>query len=174
MKFRQALFSLVLIVGFAFYVMLYSSRQSAGQVAVNEPSPSIQPSVIPSPVSSPVTSPAKSPSRSPAASPPSPSPSASPAGQFKDGTYNGPVTDAYFGNYQVAAVISGGKLTDVTFLKYPNDQLTSRSINQNAMPKLKQEAIAKQSAQVDIVSGATQSSQAFQQSLAAALNAARI
>jgi len=41
------------------------------------------------------------------------------------------------------------------------------------MPSLKQEAIQTQSAQVDIVSGATQTSQAFIQSLASALTKAK-
>jgi uncharacterized protein with FMN-binding domain len=42
-----------------------------------------------------------------------------------------------------------------------------------ALPILKQEAIAAQSANVSIVSGATQDSQAFQQSLGAALAEAK-
>ena len=95
------------------------------------------------------------------------------SGQYKDGTYTGPVTDAFYGNYQVQAVISGGKLTDVVFLQYPNDNPTSHSINQQASVFLKQEAIAAQSANVDIVSGASDSSQAFRQSLASALTQAR-
>ena len=98
-----------------------------------------------------------------------PPPAPKPAGQYKDGGYLGPVTDAYFGNVQVKAIISGGKLANVEFLDYPQDRGTSRYINSQAMPTLIQEAIAAQSANVDIVSGATQTSTAFQQSLAAAL-----
>jgi uncharacterized protein with FMN-binding domain len=41
------------------------------------------------------------------------------------------------------------------------------------MPKLVQEAIQSQSAQVNVISGATQTSQAFSQSLAAALTMAK-
>ena len=81
--------------------------------------------------------------------------------------------DAYFGNVQVAAVIAGGKLTDVNILDYPQDRSTSARINNAALPKLVQEAISSQSANVDIVSGATQTSQGFQQSLASALAKAK-
>jgi uncharacterized protein with FMN-binding domain len=92
---------------------------------------------------------------------------------YKDGTYNGSVADAFYGKLQVAAVISNGKLTDVTFLQYPNDQKESQQVNGRSNPILKSEAIAAQSAKVDIVSGATQSSEAFQQSLGVALAAAQ-
>ena len=92
--------------------------------------------------------------------------------KYKDGTYMGSVTDAYYGNVQVSAIISGGKITDVKFLQYPDTHDTSVIINQQAMPYLKQEAIQAQSPNVQIVSGATFTSQAFQQSLQAALSQA--
>ena len=95
------------------------------------------------------------------------------SGIYKDGTYTGPVTDAFYGNIQVQAVIQGGKIVNVVFLQYPNDRSTSVMINQQAMPFLKQEAIQAQSAKVDIVSGATDSSQAFIQSLQQALSQAK-
>ncbi len=92
--------------------------------------------------------------------------------KYKDGTYTGQVADAFYGNLQVQATISGGKITDVQFLQYPNDNGTTLEVNKQAMPILKQEAITKQAANVDIVTGASQSSQAFQQSLQSALNQA--
>lgn len=92
---------------------------------------------------------------------------------YKDGTYTGSVADAFYGTVQVQAVIQGGKVTNIQFLQYPNDQPESVSVNQAAMPSLKQEAIAAQNANVDIVSGATQTSNAFQQSLASALSQAK-
>lgn len=90
--------------------------------------------------------------------------------KYRDGQYTGPVTDALYGNVQVKATISGGKLVDVVFLDYPKDRSTSREISNQAMPILKSEAISAQSAQVDVVSGATQTSRAFIESLTAALN----
>lgn len=94
-------------------------------------------------------------------------------GRFKNGVYTGSVADAYYGNIQVKATVSGGKIIDVQFLDYPHDRRTSEMINQQAMPDLKTEAITAQSANVDIVSGATATSQAFQQSLQSALSQAQ-
>ncbi len=94
-------------------------------------------------------------------------------GQYKDGQYTGPVVDAYYGNVQVKVTISGGKLVDVAFLDYPQDRSTSVQINTQAMPYLKQEAITAQSAQVDIIGGATETSGAFQKSLGGALAKAK-
>lgn len=92
---------------------------------------------------------------------------------YKDGTYTGSIEDVYYGNYQVQAVISGGKLTDVIFLQYPNDNRTSQYVNNTSMPILKSEAMTAQSAQVDSVSGASDSSIGFQRSLTAALAQAK-
>lgn len=94
------------------------------------------------------------------------------ASTYKDGTYIGSVEDAYYGNLQVQAIISGGRIADVQALQYPNDNRTSAFINTQALPLLKSEAIQSQSAQVDVVSGASDSSQAFQRSLANALQQA--
>lgn len=99
--------------------------------------------------------------------------SAGPKPPFKDGTYSGNPEDAFYGTIQVQATIAGGKLTDVQFLQYPNDRARSIAINSVAMPNLKQEAIQTQSATVDVVSGATDSSNAFVQSLASALSKAK-
>jgi uncharacterized protein with FMN-binding domain len=88
---------------------------------------------------------------------------------YKDGIYTGTVADAFYGNVQVQTRIQLGKITDITFLQYPNDRNHSIEINTYAMPRLKQEAILVQSANVDIVSGATATSQAFIVSLASTL-----
>lgn len=94
-------------------------------------------------------------------------------GQYKNGTFTGTVADAYYGSVQVSATISGGKLTTVTFLQYPDTHSDSIMINHQAIPYLQQEAIQAQSAQVQIVSGATFTSQAFMQSLSSALSQAK-
>jgi uncharacterized protein with FMN-binding domain len=89
--------------------------------------------------------------------------------KYKDGQYTGVVADAFYGNIQVKATITGGKISDIIFLQYPNDRRTSIDINTQAMPYLRSEAIQVQNAQVDIVSGATDSSRAFRTSLESAL-----
>ncbi len=103
-----------------------------------------------------------------------PLPTATPDGLYKDGTYDGPVVDAYYGNVQVEAIVQGGKIADVKFLDYPQDRRTSRFINSQAMPWLTQEAVQVQNANVDLISGATFTSQAFVQSLQSALDQAHV
>lgn len=92
---------------------------------------------------------------------------------YKDGSYTGSIANAYYGNVQVQVTISGGKITNVQFLSYPNDNPNSQSINEQATPYLKQEAIQAQTANVNVISGATLTSQAFVQSMSSALNQAK-
>lgn len=131
------------------------------------------PAPAPAPTPAPVSAPAPAPSPAPATISQSETVAGKQnTGKYKDGTYTGSVADAYYGYVQVKATILGGKLTDVAFLQYPSDRSTSRYINSQAMPVLRQEAIAAQSAQVDGVSGATDTSAAFRESIAAALQKA--
>ena len=95
-----------------------------------------------------------------------------PKASYRNGTYTGSVADAFYGNLQVQAVIKDGVIADIQFLQYPDDSGNTRSISERSMPLLKSEAIAAQSAHVDSISGATQTSQAFQESLSAALSQA--
>jgi uncharacterized protein with FMN-binding domain len=103
----------------------------------------------------------------------SPTATPQPQGQFKDGMYTGSVADAFYGPLQVKVIISGGKISDVQFLQAPSDRPESVQINQQADPLLVQEAIQAQSASVDVVSGATQTSQAFVESMQSALSQAK-
>ena len=119
------------------------------------PPPSATPTATPTPTAAAQTAPS--------------TPIPAPKGQYRDGTYTGSVADAFYGNMQVQAVISGGRLTAVNILQYPNDNGTSRSINSQAIPILQSEALQAQSANIDMVSGASASSPAFQQSLQSAL-----
>ncbi len=139
--------------------------------------------VVPTPISAPVPKVVKTPVVAappkpvvPAkAPPPPPAPIVppKPKGMYTDGQYTGSQADAYYGIVQVRVTISGGKISNVAFLQYPNDRNHSISINNYAMPYLISEAISAQNANVDIVSGATDTSQAFQQSLGAALSQAK-
>ena len=95
------------------------------------------------------------------------------SGMYADGSYTGSSADAYWGTVQVKAIVRNGQLADVQFLQYPNGHSTSVYINQQAMPLLTQEAIQAQSANINGVSGATFTSQAFQQSLVSALTQAK-
>jgi uncharacterized protein with FMN-binding domain len=94
-------------------------------------------------------------------------------GRYRDGTYKGSVANAYYGLVQVEAVVRNGRLADVHILRYPNDRSTSRHISGRALPVLERESIARQTADVDIVSGATLVSRAYRTSLHAALDQAQ-
>ncbi len=98
-----------------------------------------------------------------------PPPTPAPASAYKDGSYTGSVTDAFYGKVQVKAIIKNGVITDVVFLQYPNDAEHSVEVSNHVIPLLTAEAIKVQSANVDTISGATQTSEAFQQSLGSAL-----
>jgi uncharacterized protein with FMN-binding domain len=93
---------------------------------------------------------------------------------YLDGQYDGNAADAYYGLIQVRAIVQNGKLTDIEFLSYPNDRSKSVQINTYATPILKAEAIKSQSAKVNIVTGATNTSRAFINSLSSALNQAQV
>ncbi len=120
----------------------------------------------------PTAQPALPPAPSAPPAPPPPT-AAQPLGLYKDGDYTGAEVDAYYGLVQVQATIKQGKLADVHFLEYPNDRRTSIRINNIAIPYLQQEAIQAQSANVDLISGATLTSEAFVESLRMALDSAK-
>jgi uncharacterized protein with FMN-binding domain len=92
---------------------------------------------------------------------------------YADGTYVGPVVDAYYGLIQIEAIVQGGQLVGIKVLKYPSDRRTSVYINRQALPMLRDEVVSAQSANVDIISGATLTSEAFIRSLGSALRKAR-
>lgn len=94
-----------------------------------------------------------------------------PSGQYKNGSYTGSAEDVGYGTVQVKAVISGGKLTNVKFVQMPAGGHSSE-VTAMAEPQLLSEALAAQSGNVNIVSGATQDSLGFQASLTSALNQA--
>lgn len=98
--------------------------------------------------------------------------SSSSGGAFRDGSYTGVPADASWGTVEVQAVIANGQISDIQFLQFPNHRNRSQEINQQAMPMLTQEAIQSQQAQVDVVTGATDTSDAFIQSLSSALQQA--
>lgn len=101
-----------------------------------------------------------------------PAPLPAPTSGYNDGEYTGEFADAFYGPVQVKAIIVGGVITDIQFLQFPNHQGHTLELSNQTRPILKTEAIQVQSADVDIVSGATQTSQAFIQSLASALKKA--
>lgn len=165
--------SLGLILGSTAYALLQNNSAAASLPAVATTAPQ---TTTPTKQVAVTTAPPPTVTQNPVPTPtptPTPAPVPKPTGQYVDGSYTGSVADAYYGLVQVRATVSGGKLTDVAFLQYPNDRSTSREINSQAMPLLKQEALQAQSANVDGVSGASDTSAAFVQSLSSALSKAK-
>jgi uncharacterized protein with FMN-binding domain len=89
---------------------------------------------------------------------------------YKDGTATGSVISTRYGDVQVEVTISGGTIVDVTALQLPDRDGRSRSIASQAAPILREEALTAQSANIDLLSGATYTSDAYAQSLQSALD----
>lgn len=111
-------------------------------------------------------------SSSPSAGSSSTSSSAAAASGAKNGTYTGSAENTQYGPVQVSATVSGGKLTDVTVLQVPDRGGYEQQIVEIALPELKSEALTAQNANIDVVSGATYTSQGYAQSLQSALDQA--
>ena len=88
------------------------------------------------------------------------------------GQFTGQVEQTPFGPVQVRITISAGRLTEVQAVQLPSDHFRSQMIAQYAAPILRQEALQAQSAQIDLVSGATYTSEGYAQSLQSALDQA--
>ncbi len=93
------------------------------------------------------------------------------AATLHDGTFDGGTYDAYYGPVQVEITVSGGKVVDAKALQVPGHRRTSISINNQAVPYLKQEVVQAQTARINIISGATLTSRAYIRSLNDALKA---
>ncbi len=102
-----------------------------------------------------------------------PPPTASPAAGGSGGgtrTITGQAVDTQFGPVQVQLQVSGTKITDVQPLQLPQDRQRDIEIDNYAVPQLIQETLSAQNAQIDMVSGATFTSQGYIQSLQSALD----
>ncbi|MEV5801350.1 FMN-binding protein [Streptomyces collinus] len=84
----------------------------------------------------------------------------------------GDTVQTRWGPVQVRVTIKSGRLTEVTAVQYPQDNPRDQEINSYALPRLRREALAAQSADIDMVSGATYTSTGYQQSLQSALDSA--
>jgi uncharacterized protein with FMN-binding domain len=84
---------------------------------------------------------------------------------------DGPVVSTRYGNVQVEVAVANGAIKDVSALLLPTGR-RSGSISDYAAPILRSEALASKNGAIDTVSGATYTSQAYAQSLQAALTQA--
>jgi len=86
----------------------------------------------------------------------------------------GGVADTQWGPVQVQLALRAGKITKVKVLQQPSGNSMDTQINAYALPILVQETTAAQSAQIDMVTGATVTSTGYLQSLQSALDAAHL
>ena len=75
---------------------------------------------------------------------------------------------------QVEVTVAGGTITNVDVVQYPDGNHRDEEINAYAIPTLVQETLSAQSADIDMVSGATVTSDGYVESLQSALDKAGI
>ncbi|TPF93499.1 FMN-binding protein [Bifidobacterium sp. UTBIF-78] len=91
---------------------------------------------------------------------------------LKDGTYTSVASPNAYGEIQLQVKVEGGKITTITTVKAPTHG-RSQSVNAQAIPELTDRAISAQSSDIQFVSGATETSTAFVNSLQDAINQAQ-
>jgi uncharacterized protein with FMN-binding domain len=94
------------------------------------------------------------------------------ASGMTDGTYTGGAVNTRYGPVQVQITVSGGVIADVQVIDYPNSNREDQRINGRALPTLVSETTQAQSSQIDMVSGATYTSQGYIASLQSAIDQA--
>jgi uncharacterized protein with FMN-binding domain len=108
------------------------------------------------------------------ASAPSPTPSASSSPSTAKKSYTGQIANTHWGPVQVEITVADGTITAVSVPQSPSGNPRDYEINNQALPILIQETVDAQSAKIDMVSGATLTSDGYIQSLQSALDAAGI
>jgi major membrane immunogen (membrane-anchored lipoprotein) len=87
-------------------------------------------------------------------------------------TVTGDSVDTRWGPVQVRITVTNGKVTKSEAVNYPLNTGRDQEINSYAIPALNQEAVAAGSAKIDMISGATYTSQGYIGSLQSALSKA--
>ncbi|MER7279122.1 FMN-binding protein [Dactylosporangium sp. NPDC000244] len=129
-------------------ILLFSYRTSLGATVAAPPAP------VPVPPADPV-----------------PSGSASAAATV---AVEGPVARTRYGPVQVEVRLRGRTIADVRAVRWPNANDRDAEISMAALPRLRAEALAAQSAHIDTVSGATYTSDGYRTSLQGALDRAHV
>lgn len=121
---------------------------------------------------SPAATPTASPS--PAGTVAAAAPKSTSAPAVVSGTFKGAVEQTQYGSVQVSVTVAAGKVTDVAALKLTDQGGRSVQISAYAVPILRSEVIASQSAKVSTVGGATYTSGGYLSSVQSALNDAHL
>ena len=97
-----------------------------------------------------------------------PTTSASSASTSK--TVTGAEAQTRYGPVQVQITVVNGQITQAVATEYPTSQPRDQQINSYAIPQLEQETVGSSSSSIDMVSGATYTSQGYITSLQSALD----
>ena len=150
------------------------THDAAARLESGDPTPAI---VAPAPTSAapstssagivigPTATPPVRPSPAPTSAPTSPPSSAVTAAQYRDGIYQG-TGSGRFGTVTVSVTVAGGTIDDVQLTRVATTYPASR------IAGLPGQVVAQQSANVDRVTGATASTNAFKQAVQQALSQA--
>ena len=99
-------------------------------------------------------------------------PAAPSAGSGAAKTVTGDSADTRWGPVQVQVTVQARKITAVKVVDYPENNGRDREINAYALPILVKETLSAQSAEIDMISGATVTSDGYVRSLQSALDSA--
>lgn len=89
-------------------------------------------------------------------------------------TYAGQAVAGHYGPVQVQITVSGGKITSASTVQVPGRNPHDVEVNGRAVPILNREVVDSQSADIDMVSGATVTSTAYLESLQSAIDQANL
>jgi uncharacterized protein with FMN-binding domain len=153
----STLTTLVLLFSYHTSTSSRSAAATAPVIAQAAPNPSSTPgATTPTPGSSSSSSPSSSSSSSAAR------------------TYAGDAVGTQYGDVQVQITVAGGKITAAQVLQVPWNDRRDQEINSYAVPVLNNEVVQAQSANIDMVSGATYTSDGYIQSLQSAIDQAHL
>ena len=102
-----------------------------------------------------------------------PAATAAPTPRRGEKSATGPVITTPFSVIQVRATLTGGRLTGVETVELSGDGPHTEALNARAEPILREEALKAGSADIDVVTGATYTSESWRDSLQAAIDSAR-
>lgn len=94
------------------------------------------------------------------------------SGSSASTSYTGAVADTRWGPVQVKITVKSAEITAVDVVQYPSGNHKDAEINDYALPILVQDTLSAQSAKIDMVSGATVTSDGYVESLQSALDKA--
>lgn len=89
-------------------------------------------------------------------------------------TFDGSAVMTRYGNVQVQITVASGQVTAAQTLQVPMEDRHDQMINSQAVPVYNGEVVDVQSAQIDVVSGATVTWEGYTQSLQSALDQAHL